>query len=151
MIRNCLDHQSLPVYGDGLNIRDWLYVEDHCSAIDIVLFKGRIGEVYNIGGNNEVKNIDMVKKIIHLIARKTKDPLISEDLIKFVPDRLGHDRRYAIDSSKIKTQLGWNPRIKFEQGIDLTIDWYLNNKEWLEHVITGDYVSFYKKNYNLNK
>jgi dTDP-glucose 4,6-dehydratase len=148
IIRNCLSHKSLPVYGDGLNIRDWLYVDDHCSAIDMVLFKGKNGETYNIGGNNEITNIDLVKKIIHILSRKTNDKLISENLIKFVPDRLGHDRRYAIDFSKIKSELNWLPKLKIEEGIEITVQWYLDSISWLESVVSGEYLSFYEKNYN---
>ena len=150
MIRNCLNHKPLPVYGDGLNIRDWLYVEDHCSAIDTVLTKGKIGEIYNIGGNNEVKNIDMVKKIISILHEKTGDQEINDSLIKFVADRLGHDRRYAIDSSKIKSELNWQPSVTIEKGLEMTVQWYLDNKFWLENVISGEYTSFYEKNYQFN-
>ncbi len=122
MINNALDNKKLPVYGDGRNIRDWLHVYDHCTAIDLVLHDGKIGDVYNIGGNNEKENIEIVKIILKYLNR-------SNDLIEFVEDRLGHDKRYAIDSTKIKSELGWKPKYTFEKGINETIDWYLNNKK----------------------
>jgi dTDP-glucose 4,6-dehydratase len=128
MITNALRDIPLPVYGDGKNVRDWLYVKDHCSAIDTVLHKGQPGRVYNIGGNNEKKNIDIVK----LICAELGKP---ESLIKYVPDRLGHDRRYAIDSSRLQNELGWAPSVKFEEGIKLTIKWYLDNREWWEKIL----------------
>lgn len=127
MICNCLEGKSLPVYGDGMQIRDWLHVKDHCSAIDTVLHKGVDGEVYNIGGNNEKANIEIVKQIIRTLEK-------SEDLITYVEDRLGHDKRYAIDNTKITSDLGWEPAYTFETGIKETIDWYINNSEWLESV-----------------
>lgn len=138
MINNALHNKKLPVYGDGRNIRDWLHVFDHCTAIDLVLHDGKIGEVYNIGGNNEKENIEIVKIILKYLNR-------SNDLIEFVEDRLGHDKRYAIDSTKIKSELGWKPKYTFEKGINETIDWYLNNKKWLKEVISGDYISYYEK------
>lgn len=140
MINNCENDKPLPVYGDGMQIRDWLHVKDHCIAIDTVLHKGTIGEVYNIGGNNEKANIDIVKLIISTIGK-------SENLIKYVKDRPGHDRRYAIDNTKITTQLGWSPSYTFEQGIAETIQWYLNNKNWLEKITSGDYMKYYEKMY----
>ncbi len=124
MIKNCLEEKDLPVYGDGMQVRDWLYVEDHCSAIDAVLNRGEVGEIYNIGGNNEKPNIEIVKLIIGHLKK-------SEELIKYVKDRPGHDRRYAIDNHKITTRLGWEPKYTFEEGIEKTIEWYLQNKEWL--------------------
>ncbi|MBU1043058.1 MAG: dTDP-glucose 4,6-dehydratase [Candidatus Omnitrophica bacterium] len=130
MISNAQQDKPLPVYGDGMNVRDWLYVEDHCRAIDVVLHKGTPGEVYNIGGNNEWHNIDIVK----LILKELRKP---ESLIQFVEDRLGHDRRYAIDSGKIKNKLGWEPKVKFEQGIKKTIQWYIDNLEWISRVKSG--------------
>ena len=140
MINNCLKEKELPVYGDGRQVRDWLHVSDHCTAIDAVLHKGKDGEVYNIGGNNERANIDIVKLIINTLRK-------SEDLIKYVKDRPGHDRRYAIDNTKITTQLGWEPAYTFEQGIKETIDWYLENTEWMENISSGDYAKYYKKMY----
>ncbi|ONN27375.1 dTDP-glucose 4,6-dehydratase [Thermosipho affectus] len=147
MIWNALNHKELPIYGDGRQIRDWLYVEDHCRAIDIVYEKGKIGEVYNIGGHNEKENIEIVKKIIEILREKTKDKKISESLIKHVKDRPGHDRRYGINPSKIKKELGWKPEIMFEEGIEKTIEWYLNNLEWVKRVISGEYMEFYEKHY----
>mgnify|MGYP001244312781 FL=1 len=147
MIHNALNHKELPVYGDGKHVRDWLYVEDHCKAIDLVFEKGKSGEVYNIGGHNEKENIEIVKLIITYLQEKTKDKEINETLIKHVKDRLGHDRRYAIDPTKIKNELGWEPETRFEDGIKKTIDWYLENQEWMKKVITGEYMEFYEKNY----
>jgi dTDP-glucose 4,6-dehydratase len=146
IIMNCLKHDPIPVYGDGLNVRDWLYVEDHCKAIDMVLQDGKLGEVYNVGGHNERTNIDIVKTIISYL-HKNVDASISEDLITFVKDRKGHDRRYAIDPTKISTDLGWKPDTKFEDGIVRTIKWYLENKDWLEQVTSGDYRDYYQKMY----
>ena len=140
MINNALNDKKLPVYGDGKNIRDWLHVYDHCTAIDLVLHTGKIGEVYNIGGNNEKENIEIVKLILKYLNK-------SEDLIEYVEDRLGHDRRYAIDSTKIQKELGWKPKYTFEVGIEETIEWYLANTEWLNSVISGDYISYYEKMY----
>lgn len=140
MINNCLHGKMLPVYGDGMQVRDWLHVSDHCSAIDCVLHKGKDGEVYNIGGNNEKANIEIVKLIINTLNK-------SENLIKYVKDRPGHDRRYAIDNTKITTQLGWKPEYTFEQGINETIQWYLDNTEWTEDVISGDYKNYYDMMY----
>lgn len=140
MIINALENKDLPVYGDGLNIRDWLYVEDHCIAIDLVIHKGKSGEVYNIGGNNERTNIDIVKTILKELGKP-------ESLIKFVKDRPGHDRRYGIDATKIRTELGWEPKTNFESGIKKTIDWYLNNRDWWENIISGEYQDYYKKQY----
>jgi dTDP-glucose 4,6-dehydratase len=147
MINNCLNKKPLPVYGDGLNVRDWLYVEDHCKAIDLVLHKGRVGEVYNIGGNNEKTNIEIVKLIVSYIHDNV-DPTVDESLITFVADRKGHDRRYAIDATKIKEELGWYPETKFEDGIKKTIEWYLQNREWLENVTSGEYQKYYEKMYS---
>lgn len=141
MISNALENKPLPVYGDGLNIRDWLHVYDHCSAIDLVLHRGKIGEIYNIGGNNEKKNIEIVKLILQNLNK-------SESLINFVKDRLGHDRRYAIDSSKIQNELGWTPKYTFETGIAETIQWYLDNKEWWERIKSGEYLAYYERMYS---
>lgn len=140
MINNCLKEIDLPVYGDGMHVRDWLHVFDHCSAIDNVLHKGKDGEIYNIGGNNEKTNIEIVKLIINILGK-------SESLIKYVKDRPGHDRRYAIDNTKIKTQLGWSPAYTFEKGMKETIEWYLNNKQWIENVVSGDYMKYYEEMY----
>ena len=141
MIANALNNKPLPVYGDGLNVRDWLYVEDHCSALGVVLHKGKIGEVYNIGGHNEWKNIDIVK----LVLKHLDKP---ESLISFVKDRPGHDRRYAIDASKIEKELGWTPAYTFEQGIKKTIQWYLSNRNWWERIISGEYLKYYDQQYH---
>lgn len=126
-ISNLLEDKQVPVYGDGMNIRDWLYVYDHCSAIDAVLHKGKLGDVYNIGGNNEKPNIEITKLLIKELGK-------DESMIKYVEDRLGHDRRYAIDSSKMKNELGWTPSVTFEEGIKITIDWYLNNRDWINNI-----------------
>lgn len=147
MINNALHHENLPVYGDGLNVRDWLYVEDHCKAIDMVLEGGVLGEVYNVGGHNERPNIFIVKKIIEETAKTTGDSEITEALIRYVEDRKGHDRRYGIAPDKIKADLGWYPETKFEDGIVLTINWYLAHKEWVENVTSGAYQEYYKKMY----
>lgn len=141
MIAKALDGEKLPVYGDGKNVRDWLYVEDHCSAICEVLHKGKIGEVYNIGGNNEWYNIDIVKIILKLLGK-------SEDQISYVKDRPGHDRRYAIDSTKIQNELGWKPAFQFENGIEATIKWYVENENWWRKVMSGEYMKYYERNYS---
>lgn len=139
MIDHSLRQKSLPVYGDGLNVRDWLYVEDHCKAIDMVLSSGRPGEIYNVGGHNERSNIDIVQTIIDTVARKTGNSMISDELIEYVVDRKGHDRRYGISPDKIKEELGWYPETSFEVGIARTIDWYLENKAWVDGVANGTY------------
>ncbi len=146
MINNCLNKQSLPVYGDGMQIRDWLYVEDHCKAIDLVLQKGRTGEVYNVGGHNEQPNIAIVRSIIAYVGEKV-DPGIDESLIRHVTDRKGHDRRYGIDPTKIREELGWEPETMFAEGIRKTIDWYLENRQWMEHVTSGSYQHYYQEMY----
>lgn len=143
MINNCQKDNKLPVYGDGMQIRDWLHVKDHCRAIDTVLHNGKNGEVYNIGGNNEKANIDIVKLII---ANFNKN----EDLIEYVADRPGHDRRYAIDNTKITTELGWKPSYTFEEGIKETIQWYVDNTEWLEKIVNGEYEKYYDNMYSVN-
>ncbi len=140
MINNALTNKKLPVYGDGRNIRDWLHVYDHCTAIDLVLHNGKIGDIYNIGGNNEKENIEIVRIILKYLNR-------SNDLIEFVEDRLGHDKRYAIDSTKIKSELGWKPKYTFDNGIKKTIDWYLNNEKWLEYVNSNKYINYYNEKY----
>lgn len=140
MINNCLNNKKLPVYGDGMQIRDWLHVQDHCDAILTVLEKGSVGEIYNIGGNNEKANIEIVKLIISALNK-------SEDLIAYVEDRLGHDRRYAIDNHKITSKLGWAPAYTFEEGIRETIEWYLKNDEWMSQVINNEYLAYYDKMY----
>ena len=147
MIANALADKPLPVYGKGENVRDWLYVEDHCKAIDMVANGGKIGEVYNVGGHNERPNIFIVKTIIEQLHDRLKDDGISEDLIKHVADRLGHDRRYGIDPTKIKNDLGWYPETPFEKGIVLTIDWYLDHEEWMEHITSGNYQKYYEEMY----
>ncbi|MEG2677892.1 MAG: dTDP-glucose 4,6-dehydratase [Oscillospiraceae bacterium] len=147
MINNAKTKKSLPIYGDGMNIRDWLYVEDHCKAIDMVALNGRAGEVYNVGGHNERPNIFIVKKIIEEMHSKF-DETIDESLIKYVSDRLGHDRRYGIDPEKIKNDLGWYPETDFEDGIVMTIDWYLNNSEWMDNVTNGSYLEYYNEMYS---
>ncbi len=146
MIENALQHKKLPVYGDGKNVRDWLYVEDHCKAVDLVLQKGRLGEVYNIGGHNEMANITIVKAIIAALSAAV-DPEISEDLIEHVTDRPGHDRRYGIDPRKIRTELGWEPETTFDDGIARTIVWYLEHRDWVEHVTSGAYQEYYERQY----
>ena len=147
MINNVQQHKQLPVYGDGMQVRDWLYVEDHCKAIDMVANDGKVGEVYNVGGHNERPNIFIVKTIIAQLHDRLQDEGISEELIKHVEDRLGHDRRYGIDPTKIKNDLGWYPETPFEKGIVLTIDWYLNHKEWMDHITSGNYQTYYEEMY----
>ncbi|MDT8716160.1 dTDP-glucose 4,6-dehydratase [Clostridium sp. 19966] len=147
IINNCLNHKNLPIYGDGMNIRDWLFVEDHCKAIDMVINGGKLGEVYNVGGHNERTNLHIVKTIIAYLSEKV-DSSISEELIVHVEDRKGHDRRYGIDPAKIKNELGWYPETKFEDGIKKTIQWYLDNKNWMENITSGEYQSYYEKMYS---
>ena len=139
-IANCLNDKPLPVYGEGLNVRDWLYVEDHCRAIDLIIHRGRVGEVYNVGGHNEMRNIDIVKLICDYLGKPYS-------LIKHVADRKGHDMRYAIDPTKIHDELGWLPETKFADGIKKTIDWYLDNREWWETIVSGEYRNYYEKMY----
>lgn len=141
MIVNALANKPLPVYGEGLNVRDWLYVEDHCKAIDLIIHKGRVGEVYNVGGHNEKQNIEIVK----IICKELDKP---ESLITHVRDRKGHDMRYAIDPTKIHNEMGWFPEIKFEDGIKKTIQWYLDNRKWWETIISGEYQNYYDKMYS---
>ena len=148
-INNIVNNKPLPVYGKGENVRDWLYVEDHVRAIDVIFHKGKVGDTYNIGGFNEWKNVDLIKVII-----KTVDRLLgrkegtSDKLITYVKDRAGHDFRYAIDSTKLKNELGWEPSLQFEEGIEKTVKWYLDNKKWMDRVTSGDYNEYYKKMYN---
>jgi dTDP-glucose 4,6-dehydratase len=140
MVINALSGKKLPVYGDGLNVRDWLFVGDHCSAIETVMNKGKTGEIYNIGGNNEWANIDVVKEILEQLGKPIS-------MVEFVKDRLGHDRRYAMDAGKIMKQLGWRPKFRFENGLKNTVQWYLENTDWWEKVISGEYQHYYRKNY----
>ncbi|HDR7827321.1 TPA: dTDP-glucose 4,6-dehydratase [Bacillus anthracis] len=140
MIINALNNKQLPVYGDGLNVRDWLHVEDHCQAIDLVLHKGENGEVYNVGGNNERTNIEIVKTILKALNKP-------ESLIKYVTDRPGHDRRYAIDATKLREELGWSPKYNFDTGIEQTIKWYLENQDWWENIISGEYQEYFDNQY----
>ena len=140
MIINCLHDKPLPVYGKGLNIRDWLYVEDHCKAVDLIVRNGRIGEVYNVGGHNEMRNIDIVKLIVRSLGK-------SDELITYVTDRKGHDLRYAIDPTKISNELGWLPETRFEDGIQKTIRWYLDHQDWWQEIISGEYRNYYDRMY----
>ena len=146
MINNIKSNKALPVYGKGENVRDWLWVEDHANAIDLIYHKGRIGEKYNIGGLNEWKNIDLVKLLVSIMDRKlNRPPGTSEKLIQFVADRPGHDLRYAIDATKIRNELGWKPTATFEEGLENTVDWYLENEDWVKHVTSGDYQRYYEQ------
>jgi len=149
IMNNTLNHKNLPVYGDGMQVRDWLYVDDHCKAIDMVVRDGVPGEVYNVGGHNERPNIFIVKTIINYIKEHVDDT-VGEHMITYVTDRKGHDRRYGIDPQKIKDALGWYPETPFEQGIVKTMEWYLNNKEWVENVTSGAYQQYYEKMYSNN-
>ncbi|MBO7523202.1 MAG: dTDP-glucose 4,6-dehydratase [Bacteroidales bacterium] len=148
VINNIKNNKSIPVYGKGENIRDWLYVEDHAKAIDIIFHQGKPGETYNIGGNNEWKNIDLVKLLCKIMDKKlNREPNTSEKLISFVKDRPGHDLRYAISSKKLQTMTSWRPIPNFEEGLEKTVDWYLANTRWLENIISGDYSNYYKNMY----
>lgn len=140
IISNVLNDKKIPVYGKGENVRDWLYVEDHCIAIDLIIRKGTVGEVYNIGGHNEKTNLEVVKTVLDKLGK-------SEEFISYVSDRPGHDRRYAIDPTKIHNELGWLPETTFEEGIQKTVDWYLNNRAWWENIISGEYANYYEKMY----
>jgi len=140
MITNALEDKSLPVYGDGLNVRDWLHVQDHCAALDLVIRQGKPGQAYNIGGHNEWKNIDIIRKILDILAKPAS-------LITFVKDRPGHDRRYAIDASKIMTELGWQPKYTFDRGLKDTVRWYMDNKKWWQKIKSGEYQEYYQKMY----
>ena len=147
-IHNIINNKALPIYGKGLNVRDWLFVEDHVSAIDTIFHSGKVGETYNIGGHNEWKNIDIIKELCRQMDEKLRrEKGTSEKLITFVKDRAWHDLRYAIDGTKLKNELGWQPSLQFEEGLSKTIDWYLNNSEWLNDVTSGAYRSYYEKQY----
>jgi dTDP-glucose 4,6-dehydratase len=149
IIYNIKHNKPLPIYGKGENVRDWLYVVDHASAIDRIFHKGCIGETYNIGGNNEWKNIDLVKLLCRIMDDRLGRPEgTSEKLITFVTDRAGHDLRYAIDSGKLQSELGWEPSLEFSEGLEKTVDWYLANEEWLNNVTSGDYQKYYDKMYS---
>jgi len=146
LINNCLNHKNLPIYGNGMNIRDWLYVEDHCKALDMIINSGKVGEIYNIGGHNERTNMQIVKTIINYL-NKNLDKEITEKLITYVEDRKGHDKRYGIDPTKIKDELGWHPETTFEVGIKNTIKWNLDNKEWMKNITTDEYQNYYNNMY----
>ena len=151
-INNIRNRKPLPVYGRGENVRDWLYVEDHARAIDLIFHEGKIAETYNIGGFNEWKNIDLIKVMIRTVDRLLGNPEgYSEDLITYVTDRLGHDARYAIDSSKLQRELGWEPSLQFEEGIEKTVRWYLDNQSWLDNVTSGDYLNYYEEMYKIQR
>jgi dTDP-glucose 4,6-dehydratase len=148
-INNIVNNKPLPVYGKGENVRDWLFVNDHVKAIDIIFHKGKLNETYNIGGFNEWKNIDLIKVIIKTVDKMLgRDEGTSDKLITYVKDRAGHDLRYAIDSTKLKNELGWEPSLQFEEGIEKTVKWYLDNKKWVDRVTSGDYQDYYKEMYN---
>ena len=148
-INNIVNNKPLPVYGKGENVRDWLFVNDHARAIDVIFHKGKLGDTYNIGGFNEWKNIDLIKVMIKTVDRLLgREDGTSEKLITYVTDRAGHDLRYAIDSNKLKNELGWEPSLQFEEGIEKTVAWYIDNSEWLENITSGDYKEYYKKKYN---
>lgn len=147
-INNIKNNKQIPVYGKGENIRDWLYVEDHANAIDLIFHKGKTGETYNIGGNNEWKNIDLIRQLCKTMdSRLGREPGTSEELITFVKDRAGHDLRYAIDSGKIRNELGWKPSVNFKEGLAKTVEWYLENSEWLNNVLSGEYEKYYSEQY----
>jgi dTDP-glucose 4,6-dehydratase len=149
MINNIVHRKPLPVYGEGLNVRDWLWVEDHARAIEVVFHKGRNGETYNIGGFNEWKNIDLVHLLCRIMDEKLgRNQGDSASLITFVKDRAGHDQRYAIDASKINRELGWSPTLQFEEGLRRTVDWYLQNSAWVEHITSGSYMEYYQRQYS---
>ena len=140
MINNALNYEKLPIYGEGINVRDWIYVNDHCKAVLKVLLEGKIGEIYNLGGDSEIKNIDLVKRLLRILDRP-------DSLITFVKDRPGHDLRYAMNHDKITKELGWKPEIDFDKGLEMTVKWYLNNEEWLNNIITKEYLTYYEKQY----
>lgn len=149
IINNCLERRPIPVYGDGLQVRDWIHVDDHCEAIWLVVTRSRPGSVYNVGANAEVDNLSMVRKLISLVREETGDDFISENLIAHVPDRLGHDRRYAIDSSLIRKDLGWMPSISLDAGLRETVKWYIGNRDWVSRVVSGEYRKFYSSYYGI--
>ena len=140
MINNALSYKKLPVYGEGINVRDWIYAIDHCKAVLKVLLEGRIGEIYNLGGDTELKNIDLVKRLLKILDRP-------DSLITFVKDRPGHDLRYAMNHDKITKELGWKPEVDFDKGLEMTVKWYINNEEWLNNIITKEYLKYYDKQY----
>ncbi len=147
-INNIKNMKPIPIYGNGKNVRDWLFVIDHARAIDVIFHNGRDGETYNIGGNNEWSNIDLIRRLCQIMDEKlNREQGTSASLITFVKDRAGHDMRYAIDSSKLMNELGWKPSLEFEEGLEKTVDWYLNNEKWLEQVVSGDYQKYYKEMY----
>ena len=147
-IHNIINNKPIPIYGKGENVRDWLYVEDHVRAIDLIMHHGKIGETYNIGGHNEWKNIGIIKELCRQMDEKLgREKGESEQLITFVKDRAGHDLRYAIDATKLKEELGWKPSLQFEEGLSKTIDWYLNNEQWLKDVTSGNYQNYYEEQY----
>ena len=147
-INNIKNNKPIPIYGKGLNVRDWLFVIDHARAIDYIFHNGKNGETYNIGGNNEWTNIALIKKLCEVMDRKLgREKGTSEKLITYVTDRAGHDLRYAIDSTKLQTELGWKPSLQFEEGIEKTVDWYLANEEWLNRIVSGDYAKYYEQMY----
>ena len=151
-INNIMNGREIPVYGKGENIRDWLFVKDHAAAIDLVFHQGKTGETYNIGGGNEWKNIDLIRLLCDIMDEKLgKKQGSSASLIRFVKDRAGHDLRYAIDASKIRKELGWKPEVKFNKGLSLTVDWYLSNQEWLNHLVSGEYEKYYEEQYRKRK
>lgn len=148
-INNIKNKKPIPIYGKGENIRDWLFVEDHANAIDLVFHKGNVGETYNIGGNNEWQNIDLIYSLCKILDKKLgREEGESAKLITFVKDRAGHDLRYAIDSTKIQNELGWKPSLQFEEGLEKTVDWYLSNSEWMNHILSGDYEKYYEEQYH---
>ncbi|MCK5169543.1 MAG: dTDP-glucose 4,6-dehydratase [Bacteroidales bacterium] len=148
-INNIKNRKPIPIYGKGENIRDWLFVEDHTNAIDLVFHKGNVGETYNIGGNNELQNIQLIHSLCKILDRKlNREEGESAKLITFVKDRAGHDLRYAIDSTKIQSELGWEPSLQFEEGLEKTVDWYLANSEWMDHILSGDYEKYYEEQYH---
>lgn len=140
MISNAMEDRELPIYGDGLNVRDWIYVEDHCQAIDVIMHRGKSGEIYNVGGASERTNLEVVRTILEVLGKP-------ESLIRFVKDRPGHDRRYAMDFSKLKKELGWQPTVSFEEGIKKTVTWYIEHQEWWQRIKTGEYLEYYERMY----